>query len=113
MIAKVNILCTKVIQTPIGSAKDNTILTGYKVGVIGMLSQKIEYVADECEQSVHAAHFVVPFSAFIVLPSDFNPSTQPLPKVVGYVEDIVAKQLDKRKIFKNITILLDIPSFCV
>lgn len=109
----VNVFNVRVIETPVGTAPDGQTLTGYKAIIEAELCQKIQYVADEPTQSVHAAHFSVPFSEFIVLPDTFVPDTQPLPKIVAYIEDIYAQQIDKRKIFKNITIMLDIPSFCV
>jgi hypothetical protein len=110
----VNVFSVRVIETPIAAtgAPSGQILTGYKAIIEAELCQKIQYVANEPSQSVHAAHFSVPFSEFIVLPDTFSPDTQPLPKVVAYIEDIFAQQLDERKIFKNITIMLDIPSFC-
>lgn len=108
--AGVIITSTSVIKTPGTLATpaisfEGQILTGYKLIVEGAVSQKIEYVADEPTQSVHAAHFDVPFSSFIVLPGDFVIGTPVT--VTGYIEDIFAELLDKRTIFKNVTILLD------
>lgn len=67
--------------------------------------QKIEYVADEPTQSVHAAHFDIPFSTFIVLPATFVIGSRV--QVDAYIEDVFAQQTSKRCIFKNITLLLD------
>jgi hypothetical protein len=108
--ADIAIIKTKVVKTP-GSAGAPAIsnegqrLYGYKLVIEGYLCQTIEYVADEPTQSVHAAHFKVPFSTYIVLPPNFTPDT-PLPTVTGYIEDIFVEQIDKRCIFKNVTILL-------
>ena len=108
--AEIVITSTNVVKTP-GSAALHAIsyegqtLTGHKLIVEGLLCQKVEYVADEPTQSVHAAHFNVPFSSFIVLPSNFVIGT-PI-KVTGYIEDIFIELLDKRTIFKNVTVLLD------
>jgi hypothetical protein len=108
--AKVKINSTMVIKTP-GTpgapvtSYEGQILTGFKLIVEGALEQKIEYVADEPTQSVHAAHFCIPFSTFIVLPDDFEVGTPVT--VTGYIEDIFVELLDKRSIFKNVTILLD------
>lgn len=104
VMAEVVITSTRVIKTPVATSLEGQILTGYKLVVEGEVMQKIEYVADEPTQSVHAAHFNVPFSTFIVLPSDYVMGT-PL-VVTGYIEDIYAKQIDKRCIFKNITVLV-------
>jgi hypothetical protein len=109
VMAEVVILKTRVIATP-GSqtttvtSQEGQTLTGWKVIVEGEVQQKVEYVADEPTQSVHAAHFNVPFSTFVVLPNNYTPGTTPV--VTGYIEDIFAHQLNKRCIFKNITILV-------
>lgn len=105
VIAKVVIKSTNVIDTPVGTSREGQILTGKKLVVEGVIVQKVEYVADIPTQKVHAAHFNMPFSTFIVLPSSFELGT-PI-EVTGYIEDIYIQLLDKRKIFKNVTILLD------
>jgi hypothetical protein len=90
-------------------------LSGCKLVIELKLREKVKYVADEPTQSVHAAHFEnVIKSVFVVVPCTF-PTTPPrtieellrLNKVVvtPYIEDIYAKMIDKRCIFKNITIL--------
>ncbi|MCY6369536.1 DUF3794 domain-containing protein [Clostridium ganghwense] len=105
VMAEAVITSTKIIETPIGKSKEGQILTGRKIIIEGMLNQKIEYVADEPTQSVHAAHFKVPFSTFIVLPEDFEDGT--VVTIIPYIEDIYVKQVTKRDIFKNVTLLLD------
>lgn len=102
--AKVIIKCTRVINTPVGTSVEGQILTGKKLIVEGAILQKVEYIAAESTQPVHAAHFNIPLSTFIVLPAEY--SDAPI-KVTGYIEDIVVQILDKRNIFKNVTILLD------
>lgn len=109
VMAEVKITHTKVIKTPVASSAEGQILTGFKLIVEGELLQKIEYVADEPTQSVHAAHFSVPFSTFIVLPPTFMIGTKV--RVIPYIEDIYAKQMGKRNIFKNVIILLDASGF--
>lgn len=105
VMAEASITSTKIIKTPTGTSLEGQNLTGWKLIVEGILHQKIEYVADEPTQSVHAAHFKIPFSTFIVLPCSITNDL--LATVVPYIEDIYAKQIDKRHIFKNITLLLD------
>lgn len=105
VVAEINIKNTSVINTPTGTSTEGQKLTGKKLIVEGVISQKVEYVADEPTQSVHAAHFSVPFSTFIVLPETFELGT--MVEVIGYIEDIFVQLLDKRTIFKNVTILLD------
>jgi hypothetical protein len=104
VMAEVVITSTRVIKTPKAESLEGQVLTGWKLIVEGEVRQKVEYVADEPTQSVHAAHFNMPFSTFIVLPSTYVPGT-PL-VVTGYIEDIFAQQISKRCIFKNITILV-------
>lgn len=104
VMAEVVIISTRVIKTPVSTSAEGQKLTGFKLIVEGELNQKIEYVADEPTQSVHAAHFHVPFSTFIVLPATFVIGT-PI-TVTGYIEDIYAQLLDKRTIFKNVTVLI-------
>ncbi|WP_053956593.1 DUF3794 domain-containing protein [Inediibacterium massiliense] len=102
--SELSITSVKVIQTSIGVSLEEQTLTGWKAIVEGELRQTVQYVADEPTQSVHAAHFNVPFSSFIILPADFEDTMSV--SVKGYIEDIFAKQIGKRKIFKNVTILL-------
>jgi hypothetical protein len=105
VVAEVVIISTKVIRTPQGVSLEGQNLTGLKLIIEGEVRQKIEYVACEPTQSVHAVHFDIPFSAFIVLPLGF-PIGTPI-TVTGYLEDIYVEMLDCRTIFKNVTILLD------
>lgn len=98
------ITVTKAIKTPKGTSLEEQKLTGWKAVVEGELKQTVQYVADEPTQPVHAAHFDVPFSIFIVLPPDY--SEDKCFTVDGYIEDIYAEQVGKREIFKNTTILL-------
>lgn len=105
VFAEIIIKYSNVIRTPRGTSVEGQKLTGYKLVVEGVIAQKVEYVADEPTQSVHAAHFNMPFSTFIVLPATFVPGT-PV-EITGYIEDIFVKLLNKREIFKNVTILLD------
>lgn len=105
VIAQVVITSTRVIKTPVGTSLEGQHLSGYKLIIEGEIMQKIEYVADECTQSVHATHFNVPFSTFIVLPPRFAIGTPVM--VTPYIEDMYVEMLDKRTIFKNVILLLD------
>ncbi|WP_343338692.1 hypothetical protein TPELB_08950 [Terrisporobacter petrolearius] len=46
--------------------EEGTCLTGRKLIVEGILKQKVVYTADVDVQSVHSAHYEIPFSAFII-----------------------------------------------
>lgn len=51
---------------------ENTYLTGRKIIVEGSLKQKIVYTGLVLKQSVHSAHFTVPFTAFVVPYASFE-----------------------------------------
>ncbi len=93
------------IETPVGTSLNQT-LTGQKAIVEGRLLQKIEYVADKPEQSVHSAHFEVPFCTFLVIPADFDPRNDRL-NVKVFIEHVFVEQLNEREFFKNVTIFLN------
>ena len=69
-----------------------------------MLEQKIVYTADEPRQSVHSADFCIPFSAYIVVDPLLDPTKDYCVDVC--VEDVFVKALNKREIFKNVTLFL-------
>lgn len=88
--------------SPATPNQEGTLLSGFKLVVEGLLTQKIIYTADEPTQSVHSADFSIPFSAFIVVA---GPATT-VYCVDVCVEDVFVKVLSARKIFKNTTLLL-------
>lgn len=121
----VNIIRSQVIKTPkpltneVEVNLEGKILTGRKLVVEGELCQKISYTSCTEEQSVHSAHFYMPFSAYIVVPLEiaanvFGDSdiTSPVDSLdIDYqinacVEDVTARVLDDRTIIKQVTFLL-------
>lgn len=108
--SKIQILSQKVIKTPSGSGgalvtnQESTNLTGRKLIIEGILRQKIVYTAAVPDQSVHSAHFDVPFSAFIVVSGDTALTTKF--KIEACVEDIFVCITTRRQIFKNVTIFI-------
>ncbi len=78
--------------------------TGRKLVIEGMLRQKFIYTAAVPEQSVHAAHFDVPFSTFIILAKD-DPLTRKF-KIDMCIEDIFVAGCTERQIFKNVTLFI-------
>lgn len=89
---------------------EGTKLTGKKLVIEGLIRQKVIYTALNSEQSLHSAHFVMPFSTFIILDKD-----TPLSKgfnVVPYIEDMYALQLTERSVFKNTTIFINATPIC-
>ena len=118
------IVSTRLINTPKGCSEEGQNLTGKKLSIELELQQKVKYVADEPTQSVHAAHFTkLVNSIWVVVPpsvkvEDCNGVEKVVcidqllregkVKVTPYIEDIYAEQLDKRNIFKNITVLIHV-----
>lgn len=108
----VKIISKRVIETPnsittanpTGANAEGTRVTGRKLIVEGVLNQKIVYTADVLEQSVHSAHFKVPFSAYIVLPEATELEDKFCVKTC--IEDVYVKVFNKKDIFKNVTLLL-------
>lgn len=103
--ADVVIISTTIIKTPISTSYEGQHLTGYKAIVEGKIVQKIEYIAKDTVQSVHAAEFEMPFSNFIVLPYCYKEDTPVI--VQGIIEDIYSKMIDSRHLFKNITLRIE------
>ncbi|MFR3499266.1 MAG: DUF3794 domain-containing protein, partial [Paraclostridium bifermentans] len=87
-----------------------TNLTGRKLIVEGLLKQKIIYTAAVDEQSLHSAHFTVPFSTFIIVEKD-TPLSQKF-RILPFIEDVFACMLSERSVFKNTTIFLKASKVC-
>lgn len=73
---------------------------------------KIVYTANVLDQSIHSAHFYVPFSSYIVVPSEItftNGTTVDSLNVEfqanACVEDVAVKLLDERTILKSSNII--------
>ncbi|SFC66402.1 SPOCS domain-containing protein [Clostridium uliginosum] len=105
----VNVLieCTRVIETAVsdGANVEGTILTGRKLMVDGNICQTVVYTADTCEQSLHSINFKFPFCTSIVL----DPKTDLEEDefcVEVCVENVFAKALNPRTIFKSVTLFL-------
>jgi hypothetical protein len=110
------IFSQRVVKTPISGAVDDQGVfvpepnqeginsTGRKLVIEGMLRQKVVYTADLPQQSVHSAHFDVPFSAFIILPYDTPLTTKY--KIETCIEDIFVCRVTARQIFKNVTLFI-------
>lgn len=105
IFVKVDIVKTHIIATTMGESYEGQVLSGRKLMVEGKMHQKLEYIADLADQPIHAAHFSIPFSTFIVLGKEIDCYSEF--DVTGYVEDVYVRRLDNRKIFKNVLILLN------
>lgn len=56
----------------ISKNEEGTCLTGRKLVIEGFLNQKVVYTGEVETQSVHSAHYSVPFSAFIIVYAKFD-----------------------------------------
>lgn len=104
-IINIKINDTFILETPCSKSHEGQILTGRKLIINGEILQKIEYVAYNCTQSVHAAEFVNKFYTYIVL--DDSSCHSPTYNITAYIENVFIEQLDKRFIFNNVTFILD------
>lgn len=114
------VVSLRIIDTPEGISNEGQILTGKKLSIELLLKQKVKYIADEPTQSVHAAHFEhVVNSLWVIVPKQIGcKKIEDLLRdgkliVTPYIEDIYGEQMDKRTIFKNITVLVHVTSPCL
>lgn len=119
----VDIIRKEVVKVPVSSMDrrgnyipnlEGKISTGRKLIIEGQLCQKVVYTANEATQPVHSAHFYVPFSSYIVVPSEivFNNGRTTVDslnvdfQVNACIEDVAIRMLDLRTILKQVTLLL-------
>ena len=84
--------------------------------IMYQICQKVVYTANVLDQSVHSAHFYVPFSSYIVVPNEITFTNGTTTTTVdslnvefqanACVEDVAVKLLDERTILKQVTLLL-------
>ena len=102
---------SRVVETPSTEVPNEECdkITGYKLIVDGSICQTVLYTADNCEQSVHSINFKFPFCTGIVLNEEPIPGQMPLDVnyyVESCIEDVYAKVLNAKTIFKNVTLFL-------
>lgn len=96
----------KLIKTEKGLSNEGQALTGYKLVVKLRIKEKITYVADECTQSVHAAHYETIKNLFIIVPEVIdgenvcNLIKKGRLSITPYVECVESRMLDCRTIHK-------------
>lgn len=95
---------TRIIKTPKGTSLEGVTLTGYKLIVQGDIKYRVQYVSLGPTQSVHSAHFTIPFADFIVLPENFTSSS--IITTSAFLEDIFANKVSERCIYLNSIILI-------
>ncbi|MEG0307473.1 MAG: DUF3794 domain-containing protein [Clostridium sp.] len=97
---------SKVLNGRLIENQEGTTLTGRKLLVDGIICQTIVYTADTCVQSLHSVNFKYPFCTFIVIPDDETPIELTKYCVEACVEDVFAKVLNGRVIFKSVSLFL-------
>lgn len=123
----VDILRKKVVKTPFSQLNINSsyipnfegkISTGRKLIIEGLLCIKVSYTAKDITQSIHSAHFYIPFSSYIIIPLtvDFLNNDNNIKAFVdslninyeidSCIEDVSINLLNPRTISKQIIILL-------
>lgn len=115
----VNIIRKKVIVTPCTNDVPNfegKKLTGRKLIAEGELCLTISYTASACDQPVHSAHFLVPFSAYIVIPKMVRVGYKGEEREIDslninyqinpFLEDVFVQKISSRRVFANIMLLL-------
>lgn len=116
IMADVQVLSVKAVKTPYDViSHEGQYLSGCKLIIELRLRQKIKYTGCESTSSVHAVSFEsILRGIFVVVPCkvDGVPIEDLLRAekviVTPYIEDIYARALDKRYIFKNVVILVDV-----
>lgn len=116
----VNIFSQRVIKTPVVTGYTNSsgefipgseipnaegsYLTGRKLVLEGVITQKVIYTALQDDQALHSASFLIPFSTFIIVDSDTALSKEY--KISAYLEDVFSCLLSERSIFLNNTLFI-------
>lgn len=104
---KVEITSTNIIGTPCSDIPnaEGLSLTGKKLIVEGNICQTVIYTSKTACQSVHPAHFKIPFCSYIVIDPDTDIELDKY-CVSPCIEDVYAQVLSERLIFMNITLFL-------
>lgn len=102
----VDVVETKLIETPKGRSYEGQYLTGYKLRVQLKLKEKMSYLEQEITQSAYAIHYETLKSLFITMPQEIEgKSVQELYRanritVVPSVEGICSRMLDERTVYR-------------
>ena len=97
---------TKVVKTLRGQSLEGISLTGAKVIVSGEVIYKIEFIADNEENSIHTLNHSIPYTTSLVAPEDIIEDS--LVNVEAFIEDINISQIDEISIFLSSILLITI-----
>ncbi len=103
-----------IVETEKGYSNEGQRLGGVKLLVEVLLKEKVTYVADRKEQSVHGAHYNTIKSMFITLPEEIDGNKvcgllrQNKIRVIPHLETVYSRMLDKRNVHKCVLLLLEL-----
>lgn len=103
-----------IVKTEKGQSNEGQHLGGIKLIVEVLLKEKLLYVADRCEQPVHAVHYDTLKSIFVILPEEIDGRKVceliKLNKiqVIPYIEKVYFRMLDDRNVHKCVLLLADV-----
>lgn len=103
-----------VVKTEKGQSNEGQQLGGVKLIVEILLKEKLMYVANRCDQPVHAVHYDTLKSIFVILPEEIDGRKVceliRLNKiqVIPYIEKVYARMLDDRNVHKCVLLLADV-----
>lgn len=100
---RISLIKHYVVETPKGTSIEGQTLSGYKLIIHALLELTVEYVSAEAKQSIHSTNYSIPFSTFIVLPS--NCPIHSRIHVETTLENISFKLLNNRSFFTNTSLL--------
>lgn len=92
------------IKTPIATSNEGSVLSGYKLIVHGILNQVIRYSAKKPNSPIHSFEHEIPFSTFIILPSDYK--LQSNVQIEAKEEYTHFNLVNSRSLFESVNILL-------
>lgn len=104
MNVDVDIVNYHIIKTIKGESNEGQISTGNKLLVQGMLKEIIEYTTEDLNVGIYSILINIPFSVFIVLPSNFKEGSKI--KVDYQIEDVSFSKVDNNSVYTNVCLLL-------
>ena len=102
--SKIDIIKSHVIKTNQIISNEGQKVSNYKLIIRGSLSIIVEYTTCEPSQELYSINYNIPFSSFIILPSNYKVGSKC--DIAGFVEDIYYSKIDSRKFFINATALI-------
>ena len=102
--ATISIQDSYVIETAPSVSNERQRLNGYKLIVHGTAEIILEYTALLPDQSLHSAHWSVPFTTFVIMPVDYTADMQL--EVSAVLEDVDGILLNPRCIEASVVLLV-------